>query len=238
MMMAENERRWQKAPWRHLRAAFAWASLAIGLYFAAILLGSLIAANPGWREPESGVEIFVETNGVHTGIVMPIANGIADWRDLLRPEDIRDPRYYSTHILVGWGDEDFYRETATWSDLSLPTTLKAAIGSNRTLMHVDHLYRPKPLSYRRRVILSEAQYARLSGVIRAQFALDEAGRADSSYGYGPADAFYRAKGHYSAFNTCNSWTGRVLRDAGVRVGIWTPTSGGVMRWFPEEVETE
>ena len=37
--------------------------------------------------------------------------------------------------------------------------------------------------------------------------------------------------HYNALNTCNTWTGSVLKKAGVRIGMWTPLPGGVMRWF-------
>ncbi|WP_420607756.1 TIGR02117 family protein [Novosphingopyxis sp.] len=223
--------------WRLARSGLAWLILAIGLYFGAALAGSLIAVNPGWRQPKRGVEIWVETNGVHTGIVMPLANGLADWRDLLRPEDIRDPRYYSTHILVGWGEARFYRETPNWTDLTPAVAWHAAAGSDEVLMHVDFLYNPGAQSFRRRVVVSEAQYRRLAAAIRAQFSPGADGRAPSSFGYGPNDAFYAAHGHYSAFTTCNAWTGRILRDAGIAVGVWTPMAGGVMRWFPQPRQT-
>ena len=50
-------------------------------------------------------------------------------------------------------------------------------------------------------------------------------------GYGPDDVFYDARGTYSAIGTCNEWTGRALRHAGVRVGAWTPFPATVMGWF-------
>jgi hypothetical protein len=40
--------------------------------------------------------------------------------------------------------------------------------------------------------------------------------------------FYEANGPYSAFYTCNSWTGEALRAAGVKTGLWTPLSQSVM----------
>ncbi len=232
MMSGRNERERRSTFWRIARSASAWLILAIGLYFGAALAGSLIAANPGWRQPDTGVEIWVETNGVHTGIVMPLANAQADWRDLLHPEDLRDPRYYSTHVLIAWGEERFYRETETWADLTPAIAWNAATGSDEVLMHVDFLYRPGSEPYRRRVMVTPQQYSRLAAAIRAQFSVGPDGRAQSSFGYGPADAFYAAHGKYSAFNTCNSWTGRMLRKAGVTMGIWTPMADGVMRWFP------
>jgi len=232
MMSPKNETGTRSAPGRVIRALIGWLLLAIGLYFAAALAGSLVAANPGWREPENGITIWVETNGVHTGIVMPMANDVADWRDMLRPSDIRDPRYYSTHVLIAWGEARFYRETETWADLTPAIAWNAATGSDETLMHVDFLYRPGPQPYRRRVTLTNEQYFRLAAAVRAQFETGPDGRAVPSFGYGPADAFYAAHGRYSALNSCNSWTGRMLREAGIRVGIWTPIAGGVMRWFP------
>ena len=43
--------------------------------------------------------------------------------------------------------------------------------------------------------------------------------------------FYEAVGPYSAFYTCNSWTGRALREAGVKTGLWTPLSQSIMWRF-------
>jgi hypothetical protein len=40
--------------------------------------------------------------------------------------------------------------------------------------------------------------------------------------------FYEAVGPYNAFMTCNEWTGRALRHAGVRTGLWTPLSQSIM----------
>ena len=34
--------------------------------------GSAIPRNSDWTEPTSGVEIMVETNGIHTAIVLPL----------------------------------------------------------------------------------------------------------------------------------------------------------------------
>jgi hypothetical protein len=39
--------------------------------------------------------------------------------------------------------------------------------------------------------------------------------------------FYRAKGRFNILHTCNAWTGEVLRAAGIRFGLWTPTTQAV-----------
>jgi hypothetical protein len=51
------------------------------LYIAAGLIGGAVPVNAGWRPPAQGVRIFVESNGVHTGIVVPkVAAGIPTCR--------------------------------------------------------------------------------------------------------------------------------------------------------------
>ncbi|CAN5371207.1 TIGR02117 family protein [soil metagenome] len=207
--------------------AFALVVLLVG-YAAAGLIGGSIPANAGWTEPGDGVQIWVESNGVHTGLVLPkVAAGI-DWRGLARPEHLADPRYGGyDHIAFGWGERTFYVETPTWADVRPKTVLAAAIGSDRTLMHVDHLPAPAPGAWVRPITLRPAEYRRLAAFIRASF---EHGGSHQP-GYGPYDAFYEGRGHYSGLTTCNAWTGAALRYAGVRVGQWTPFPVTVMGWF-------
>jgi hypothetical protein len=52
-------------------------------YLAAMVVLGLLPANAGWVEAEEGVVVFVNTNGVHTGIGMPVANEVMDWRPLM-----------------------------------------------------------------------------------------------------------------------------------------------------------
>src|SRR5690606_36812875 len=41
-------------------------------------------------------------------------------------------------------------------------------------------------------------------------------------GYGEYDRFYPAVGSFNAIAGCNTWTGAMLRRAGVQTGLWTP----------------
>ncbi len=204
---------------------------AAGLYMMAGIAASLIPANGDWREPEDGVLIYVHDNGVHTGLVLPRENAFADWNDLVSDADLADPRYAADHLLFGWGDRQFYLETPTWGDLSLSTGIAALFGSDSTLVHVDHVRDPAAAHDMRPLRVSPEEYAAIAAAIRAQFALDAQGRSQPIRGYGPGDVFYEAHGRYSPIRTCNEWTGSILRDAGVRIGQWTPFNFGVMRWF-------
>lgn len=198
------------------------------VYAAAGLIGGAIPANRGWVPPNRGIQIWVESNGVHTGLILPKVAAGVDWRDLARPEDLADPRYggYS-YVGVGWGERTFYVETPTWADVRVSTIAAAAIGSDHTLMHVDHLPAPAPSRWVRAIVLRPDEYRRLASFVRTSFRPG----GTHQHGYGRDDAFYDAQGYYSAITTCNAWTGAALRAAGARVGIWTPFPATVMAWF-------
>ena len=69
--------------------------------------------------------------------------------------------------------------------------------------------------------LDEAQYRRLAGGLRAMLPGGRALRIAGAH-YADNDAFYEASGRYHLFETCNTWTGRLLRRAGAPVPAWTP----------------
>jgi uncharacterized protein (TIGR02117 family) len=214
--------------WRLIRFVALGIVALIAGYAAAGLIGGAIPSNAGWRAPDDGIRIAVSSNGVHTGLIVPVVAAGVDWRGLLRPEHLRDPRYAGyPAVEIGWGERGFYLETPTWADVRPATVIAAAIGSDRTVMHVDHLPFPAPDAHNRVITLRPEEYRRLAQFIRASFGPHDWHRA----GYFTADAFYDGRGHYSAIRTCNTWTGDALRYAGVRVGAWTPFAASVMQWF-------
>jgi uncharacterized protein (TIGR02117 family) len=198
--------------------------LAPLLYLVAGAIGGAIPRNAGWHEAGRGVTIYVATNGVHTGLILPTRTSEHDWSTLIRPDHIADPRYAGRYLWFGWGDREFYLNTPTWADVSPRTVVRAAIGSDRTLVHVDHLI--EPWSNARPIRLSTEQYRALVAAIRSSFAGTQPIR-----GYDVADVFYPGRGYYDAIRTCNWWTGQMLASAGVRIGSWTPFSATVMQWF-------
>ena len=209
------------------RAALALL-LLLGIYATAGMIGGSIPANASWVQPQNGVRIYVEDNGVHTGIVLPVSAAGVEWRGTFPASDLADPRYAGfDHVAIGWGDRAFYVETPNWRDLSPALMLRAGIGSSRTVLHVEHVPAPSTGNAVRAIVLTPEQYRRLAAYIRDT--MGPGGKVAG--GYGPDDAFYDARGRYSAINTCNAWTGRALRHAGVRVGVWTPFPVTVTGWF-------
>lgn len=228
------------APARHkvartLRAALGWPALALGLYVLAAWIGSSIPRNADWHQPPAAaadqVEILIETNGVHTAIVMPLVTPAKDWRADFPAADVAAPDRPYSHVSVSWGEREFYLNTPTWADLSPATVLRIAVTGGEGLLHVAHYIRPAPDATVRPLRIGAAEYARLVAAIEARMAL--AGSRKTYPGYGDHDVFYDAPGRYTPFNTCNTWTGDVLASAGIRVGRWTPFADGVMKWAPE-----
>ncbi len=213
------------------RAALRLMSVPVGLaigYGLAATIGGAIPVNSAWRAPAEGVRIYVVDGGVHTDLVLPAS---ADWNDLLRPEDLADPAMaVRSHVAFGWGDRDFYLNTPSWSRIDLARAASALVGAGRSVLHVAHVDPPGPAPEVHALTLRPEEYRRLVAFVRATFVLN-GGRATSVRGYGGGDAFYEARGGYSAINTCNQWTGGALRAAGVRLGAWTPLTFTVIEWL-------
>ncbi|WP_375270971.1 TIGR02117 family protein [Sphingomonas sp.] len=211
------------------RLSFVLLSLAAAaaVYLSAGLIGAAWVTNRDWRPPAEGVTIWIEDNGIHTDLVMPKQAAGVDWRRVFGGGALREPAYAGfAHVAVGWGERGFFVNTPTWWDLRPGTVIAAAVGSEDTVLHVEHVPRPVEGERVRAVVLTPAEYRRLARVVRGSLAAGEPVR-----GYAGYDAFYPAHGRYDLLNTCNAWTGRALRRAGVRVGRWTPFSATVSWWL-------
>jgi len=205
--------------------------LAIGLFCLSAWIGSAIPRNAGWREPARGLTIMVETNGTHTGIVMPIRTPVKDWRGTFPDAAYLGDRP-ATHISVGWGEREVFLNVATWGDLAPLTALRIASLGGTSVLRVSPYVRPAPSAYHRPLRLTEGQYRQLVRRVEASLARPVSGGSPQPIaGTDPFSIYYPARGRYTMARTCNSWVGDALADAGVRMGAWTPFAGGVMKWI-------
>jgi Protein of unknown function (DUF2459) len=182
------------------------------LYSLLSIAPLLLTACAATREPAaqfraipSSTTVYVVHHGtLHTGLAVKrseIPRG--HWR---ASADYGHSRY----IEVGWGDDDGYRKPLTTG-----VAIKALAGSKRTVLLADGFSQSIRQKYTDpkftvlAVDLSRTGFSRLCDHIQQTYALDDHGNP-IRLGRG----WYRARGTYSAFNTCNTWVAAGLRKAG------------------------
>jgi uncharacterized protein (TIGR02117 family) len=200
-------------------------------YLAFCLLG-MWPVNRDFKNATDGVEVFVSSNGVHADLILPVQNSVVDWRKMFPAEDFRDDYPHRSHVAIGWGDRGFHLTTPTWSDFKMSTATHAFLLPSDTVIHVQCMRRPRTDDSCKRIVLSKEQYDRLVRYIKNSLANGEPQLIDG-YHYNHLDAFYDSSGNYHAFNTCNSWAGRGLKQSGVCTGQWTPLPATVLYYLPE-----
>lgn len=196
---------------------------ALGLVLLLPLAYLIIAftfSNITWNNSQSHQEkeitVYLHTNGVHLDIIIPkkYMNKKLS-KDLIKTEQ---DNYFS----FGWGDENFYLNTPTWNDLSLSNACSAMFLESSTLMHVTR-YRNIQKDWVE-VELSTKSMEKLNTYINLSFSRNKEGGKKLLKGehYFHNDNFYKAKGSYSCFKTCNSWVNTAFLKSDMKACLWTP----------------
>lgn len=189
---------------------FAWFIVFGWLAACASTPQTLPARDEG--APAHGVYFY--SNGWHTSIVLP-RQALLQWL-IPEVEDFPD----AVFLEFGWGDRTYYPAP----DPSFDMALAAAIAPSPAVMHVAGLPRPPQDHYGDVEVLnldlSTAALARLAAEIDASFDRPEGGRAGHvAQGLYPDSWFYPAHGEFHLFNTCNTWTARMVAATGVDVSL-------------------
>lgn len=195
------------------------------IYLLLALLGSLIPICGSKIAEIKEIKIFVQTNGMHTSIVLPLENTKQNWLDKL---DSTFQKYQSfKYVAFGWGDEEFYRASKT--KITAWHIFNALFLPSKTLIQMKFYdFEPQITTQRISISISKKQYQVLSEWIEDQIIKQENGDFSLiSQGYGSNDYFFRATGKYHLFNTCNNWTGRALKKTGVCTSLWSPFDFGI-----------
>lgn len=119
---------------------------------------------------------------------------------------------------IGWGDREFYQAT----EPTLGLALRAAFGASPSVLHVVAFSDPVGAFFAGSEIvairLSPAGLAALGSFVAVAHARDETGRAialgPGLYGW---SRFYLGREPYGLPETCNTWTARALRAAGLPI---------------------
>lgn len=208
--------------------------LLVALYVAAGFgLGALSFA--GDRAQASAgaagdIPVFVLSNGYHASLILPLRAGGIDWSERFPAADFAADPAGATHVMLGWGERDFYMHTRTLADIRPGLVLRALTGLGGAVMHVTMIGPPVPGPNLRATAVGEAGYRALVRHVEDSFLRDEHGRIrlHAGMGYGPYDSFYEGTGTYTLFMTCNEWVGQALRSAGIPTGLWTPFASSLI----------
>lgn len=150
--------------------------------------------------------VRVLSNGWHTAIVVP-RPPLATTGLLPEADDFPDAGF----LEFGWGDRVYYPARKK----TLGMALAAALSATPAVMHMAGLARaPEPGHAGSEVVvvaLTESGFRHLVGAIAGDFKRPK----PIARGLYPDSNFYDARGTFHLFNTCNTWTARMLRAAGV-----------------------
>ena len=206
-----------------------WAMRGIRLLLFSLI--ALVAAQVDAAPPRE-VTIFVSSNGWHTGLHLPVA-------ELRAQVAFPLPAWARSYdwIEIGWGAREFYMRGRPDVVLAARTLFTP----NPSVLHVVGVP-GMPAAYFphaqvRPLRLTPAQFAVLSAKIGAHFERDARG-APVVLGrglYGDA-RFYAARGFYYFPKTCNVWTARQLRDAGLPFCPALSTASGAVMMQARMVE--
>jgi|TARA_B110000902_G_scaffold143029_1_gene164967 uncharacterized protein (TIGR02117 family) len=191
-------------------------------YIIISLILSLITVDRKMNDESSQKLIYLNTNGVHLDIVLPIEN--LDSLVLSGIKHNKNEKYLS----FGWGDENFYINTPTWADLTFGNAFKAMFLKSSTLMHVTRHEQKR--SDWVEIKVNESELQKLNSYVLNTFEINENGMKIilENKGYSSIDDFYKSKGSYSCFKTCNSWVNIGFKESGLKSCLWTPFDFGLM----------
>jgi uncharacterized protein (TIGR02117 family) len=200
-----------------------YISLLPVLYLVIALIFSMISVNRNMDEQHREHNIFLTTNGIHLGIVLPIS---AMKDELIEGLEIAISDKY---LSFGWGDKNFYLNTPTWGDLTFANAFRAAFLKSATLLHVTRFKEKQPDWLA--INISADALNELNNYLLNSFQLDDNGMKIilSNKGYSNMDDFYFAKGNYSLFNTCNTWVNTGFKRSGIKACLWTPFDFALLR---------
>jgi len=210
--------------------------ILIGLYFLCAEIFSSIIVNKNQNQPIE-MAIYISTNGFHTDIIMPVKTEMFDWSEKIKISHTKSKDSVQNFVAVGWGNEDFFINIPSWSELELSIAVKAVLGIGPSAIHTTFLKSVKEDEFCRKIELSKSQYINLVNFIESYFKKDSLGNfinISTPNTYESNDAFYEAKGRFTPFFTCNTWVNSALKSSGLRSCLWTPFQSGIFKIFEEK----
>jgi uncharacterized protein (TIGR02117 family) len=176
------------------------------------------------RDEIANFPVYVVDHGGHTGVVLN--------RELAKQylPSINEEFVHSRYIEFGWGDEDYYHAKEKTSKLKL----QAVLYPTNAVLHVAEVPIDPEKYYPnieiKKLLVTCAGFQNMLRYIYKTFKRDSKGNpVKTGKGLHVHGLFYHANGKFHVFNTCNTWTAKILKEAGLRVSSFlTITSSDIM----------
>ena len=182
---------------------------------------SSVVSTPG-EAPESAedaVTIYVTSNRWHSAIVVS--------RESLPAGSIPEAADFphAIYLSLGWGDAEYYPA----GQPTFGMMLRAAFQRTPAVVHLAGLRsQPQdafPMDEIVELRIPKHEFRNIVVYLDGTFARDGSKRAQSvALGLHGFSLFYRAKGDFHLFNTCNTWTARALRAGGLPIQVFGTVS--------------
>ena len=176
--------------------------------------------------------VYVVNHGWHTGFMVP-ADAIIKQLPQLRE------RFGSVaYIEFGWGDKEFYQAEEITAELAL----QAILWPTDSVIHAVGIAKVSERYYAHHQVqtlcLDSTHYARLLAFLENSFYKNENGKIiPLTTGVYGNSHFYQAEGDYFLMNTCNKWTAKGLRSAGINISTtFKLTSDSIMDYLSDRKE--
>ena len=188
--------------------------LGLFLVFALLLEG---CARDAFRDPpaascKSTHRVHIVGHGWHAGLVVKRVDLVE------RIPSLAADFAPAEHLEIGWGDEAFYRAERGTLALALGALFDSASSALQVVAFSGSPRAHFPQGEHVELCADERSYRAVLDYVANTFVRGADGRvarlARSQYGDG---WFYRAEGHFSVRNTCNTWVAKALAYAGYPV---------------------
>lgn len=204
----------------------------ITIFLFIIIILSTYSSKPDVVEPVSvdaakvDGDIYVVSHGWHTGLVVP-AKLIQS-----RIPELKHRFKNIPYIEFGWGDKGFYQS----KEITTRLILRAVFWPTESVIHAvavpqkaDQYF---PNSHVEKICLNNIEYSTLIQFIQNSFFRNKDNKiVKLKQGIYGDSQFYKAVGDFHLMNTCNKWTAKGLKSAGMDISTTFKLSAGSVMDF-------
>jgi uncharacterized protein (TIGR02117 family) len=139
-------------------------------YYLCCLVLPLVHVNADYLYKNKGVLVYVAGDGLHSEIIVPVKNEVADWETVFNKADFDGAAEGKQWLCIGFTEKNFYRTNRRWDDMNYLSAFGQLCGFGESVMHVSYESEyPFDRKFIRKVYIGEEQYAKLCEFIKGSF---------------------------------------------------------------------